>query len=261
MSEFTLSELAIVACAEVWRDEGEVLATGIGTIPRIAAGLARLTHNPALLMTDGEAYLIEEPLPLGPREEKAKFSGWMPYSRVFDAVWRGRRHALVTPTQVDRFGQGNISCIGDFKKPKVQMLGMRGFPGNSISHTNSMFIPGHNPRVFVAGEVDVVCSAGYNPARWPDGRVPASLDIRRIVTDLCVMDFGGPDHGIRVVSLHPGVTLDEVRAATGFELAVSADLRETPRPTEEQLAIIRRLDPHNLRAAAIKNNPPGIRAR
>jgi len=261
MSEFTLSELAIVACAEVWRDDGEVLATGIGTIPRIAAGLARLTHNPALLMTDGEAYLIEEPLPLGPREEKAKFSGWMPYSRVFDVVWRGRRHALVTPTQVDRFGQGNISCIGDFAKPKVQMLGMRGFPGNSVSHANSMFIPGHNPRVFVAGEVDVVCSAGYNPARWPNGKVPASHDIRRIITDLCVMDFGGPERSIRVVSLHPGVTLDEVRAATGFPLDVSANLGETPSPTEEQLAIICRLDPHNLRATAIKNNPPGIRAR
>jgi glutaconate CoA-transferase subunit B len=75
------------------------------------------------------------------------------------------------------------------------------------------------------------------------------------------MDFGGPERSIRVVSLHPGVSLDEVRAATGFELAVSANLGETPPPTEEQLAIIRRLDPHNLRATAIKNNPPGIRAR
>jgi glutaconate CoA-transferase subunit B len=259
MTDFTLSELAIVACAELWRHDGEVLATGIGTIPRIAAGLAKLTHNPALLMTDGEAYLIEQPLPLGPREDKPQFSGWMPYSRVFDVVWRGRRHAVVTPTQVDRYGQGNISCIGDFHKPKVQMLGLRGFPGNSINHANSMFIPNHNPRVFVPGEVDVVCSAGYNPARWPDGKVPASLDIRRIVTDLCVLDFGGPEHALRVVSLHPGVTFDEVQAATGFPLTAVSNIPETPRPTAEQLDIIRRLDPHNLRAAAIKNNPPGIR--
>ena len=257
----TLAELCIVACSEAWRGNGEVLATGIGTIPRIAAGLAKLTHSPELLMTDGEAYLVEEPVPLGARgDDKPAFAGWMPYSRVFDVVWRGNRHAMVTPTQVERFGQANISCIGDFRKPKVALLGMRGFPGNSICHANSMFIPAHGPRVFLEKEVDVVGSVGYNPARWPEGVKREFVDLRRIVTDLCVMDFGGPDHQVRVVSLHPGVTFDQVQAATGFPLAKAATIATTPEPTAEQLAIIRKLDPHDLRAAVIKNNPPVARA-
>jgi glutaconate CoA-transferase subunit B len=64
-----------------------------------------------------------------------------------------------------------------------------------------------------------------------------------------------------VRSLHPGVTFEEVQAATGFPLLKSASLKETDYPTEEQLAIIRRLDPHNIRAAMLKDNPPGIRVR
>jgi glutaconate CoA-transferase subunit B len=262
INDYTLAELMIAAASEAWRDNGEVLASGIGILPRIAAGLAKLTHTPALLMTDSEAFFVEEPVPLGPRGNyQPRFSGWMTYARVFEGVWCGRRHAMVGPTQIDRYGQANISCLGDYDKPKVQMLGVRGFPGNSISHINSMFVPGHSRRVFVEGEVDMVASVGYNPARWPDGRQPLHLDLRLIVTDLCVMDFGGPDHAIRVRSLHPGVTLEQVRAATGFPLLVDGDLPETPGPDAAQLEIIRRLDPHNLRATAIKDNPPACRAR
>ena len=63
------------------------------------------------------------------------------------------RHAMVTPVQVDRWGQGNLSALGpDFNKPKVQLLGVRGFPGNSVSHKNSMFLPNHSKRTFIEGE-------------------------------------------------------------------------------------------------------------
>lgn len=260
-NEATLAELLIVAASEAWRDNGEVLASGIGVIPRIAAGLAKLTHSPELLMTDSEAYLVEEPVPLGPRGDyMPKFSGWMPYFRVFDTVWRGKRHAMVTPTQIDRWGQGNISFLGgDFAKPKIQMLGVRGFPGNSINHINSMFIPAHGPRAFVENEVDMVGSVGYNPARWPEGVKRDYVDLRVIVTDLCVMDFGGPDNAIRVRSLNPGVSFEQVQAATGFPLLKADGLGETPLPSAAQLEVIRRLDPHNLRATVIKNNPPAVR--
>jgi glutaconate CoA-transferase subunit B len=85
------------------------------------------------------------------------------------------------------------------------------------------------------------------------------VDLRLIVTNLCVMDFGGPEHAIQVASLHPGVTFEEVQAATGFPLLKSPSIKTTEGPTDEQLAIIRRLDPHNIRATVIKDNPPGIR--
>jgi glutaconate CoA-transferase subunit B len=66
------------------------------------------------------------------------------------------------------------------------------------------------------------------------------------------MDFGGPNKQVRVISLHPGVTLEQVRENTGFELAVIDNLGTTAEPTAEQLAIIAKLDPHNLRASALK---------
>ncbi len=97
------------------------------------------------------------------------------------------------------------------------MLGVRGFPANSINHANSFFVPQHSTKVFVAGEVDMVASVGYNPARLEKGwSLEEVADIRFIFTNLCVMDFGGPDHQVRLVSLHPGVTVEQVQEATGF---------------------------------------------
>ena len=255
MSEanYTLAELVICAASETWRGDGEVLATGIGVIPRLAASLSMLTSNPTMMMTDSEAYMVSEPVPVGPRGDYVpKFETWMGFSRIFDNVWSGKRHALVGPTQIDRFGQANISCIGgSYDKPKVMMLGARGFPGNSISHKNSFFVPNHSKNVFVDGEVDMVSSIGYNPARLTKGRSLDDVKIVRIITNLCVMDFGGPNHQVRVLSLHPGGTLEQVRENTGFELAVVDNLGETPAPTTEQLAIIARLDPKGLRASAM----------
>ncbi|HEX9771862.1 MAG TPA: hypothetical protein VGA44_00230 [Steroidobacteraceae bacterium] len=259
---YTLAELCITAAAEAWRHDGEVLATGIGLVPRLAASLAKRTFNPALLMTDGECMLVAEPVPVGPRKNGyvPSFEGWMPYARTFDLLWGGKRHAMVGPVQVDRYGQTNISLVGEYARPKAAFLGVRGFPGNTINHANSMFVPNHSARVFVAGEVDMVGGVGYNPARWPDGRKPAGLDLRIIVTDLAVLDFQGPDHQIRVASLHPGVSFAQAQENTGFPLAHPTSIPVTRAPTAEQLDIVRTvLDPHDLRASVFKGNPPGVR--
>lgn len=254
-TQATLAELVIVACAQAFRNEGEIMATGIGSLPRLGAALAKKMWNPALQTTDGECYYGEEPVPPGGRAEVVE--GYANYDRVFSALWGGRRHAMVGPVQMDRFGQANISVIGSHDKPKVAMLGARGFPGNSIVHPNSFFFPNHNNRALVDGEVDFVCMAGYNPERYLDGKPPKGLDLRLIVTNLCVMDFGGPDHQIRVISLHPGVTFDEVQAATGFPLAKIADeIPETPMPTAEELKMIDELDPYGVRHKQFKDNPP-----
>ena len=263
MSDATLAELMIVAASEAWRDNGELLASGITTIPRLGASLAKLTHSPELLMTDSEAYLVSEPAPLGPRaaDYVPKFEGYMSFDRVFECVWGGKRHAMIGPTQIDRWGQTNLSAVGpDYAKPKSAVLGVRGLPGNSINHINSFFVPNHGPRVFVAGEVDMVSGVGYKPERWAPGMKRDYADIRIVVTDLCVMDFGGPDHAARVVSLHPGVSFEQVQAATGFPLLKADKLGETLLPTAEQLDIIRKLDPHNLRGMVLKGNPPAVKA-
>ena len=256
---YSLAELCICAAAEAFRDDGEYMVTSIGLVPRLAASLAKSTFEPGLMMTEGEAYLVSEPVPVGPRGDyKPKIEGLMTYERVFDIISKGLRHAMVTPVQLDRFGQMNISIVGDYDKPKTALLGCRGYPGNTISNANSMFIPNHDTRTFVAGEVDMVGGIGYNSERWPAGIKPPFLDLRRIVSNLCVMDFSGPDNAICVVSLHPGVTFEQVQESTGFELAKLDDLAMTPAPTEEQLAVLTTLDPHNLRATIFKGNPAGV---
>ncbi len=254
-SAYTLAELCISACAEAWRGDGEILASGIGLVPRLAAGLAKLTFSPDLLMTDSEAYLVTEPVPVGPRDGyQPRIESWLPFRHIFDVfVWSGRRHAMTSPSQIDRFGNINISCIGDWHKPKAQLLGVRGIPGNTINHPCSFFVPNHNTRSFVA-RVDMASGAGYDPERWPPGVKREYHELRRVVTNLAVLDFQGRNHAMRIRSVHPGVTPEHVQKQTGFELALAADLGETPTPTPEALRLIREvLDPHNLRAGVFKD--------
>jgi len=86
-TDCTLAELMIVACSEAWRGDGEILASGITTVPRLGASLAKLTHSPELLMTDSETFLVSEPVPLGPRGDYvAKFEGYMSFDRVFEFI-------------------------------------------------------------------------------------------------------------------------------------------------------------------------------
>ena len=261
-ANFSLAELMICAAAESFRNDGELLATGIGVLPRLATSLAMRSFNPDLMMTDSESWLLTEPNPISGREagQAQKQETWMGFSRIFDNVWSGRRHAMVGPTQVDRFGQSNISALGGtYQQPKVQMLGVRGYPGNSICHANSFMVPAHSTRVFVAGECDVVCSMGYNPARLPRGYQLSDIDLRQVITDLCVMDWQGPDRQLRVVSLHPGISIDQVVENTGFELYADENVPLTAPPSLEQLEIIAELDPAGLRNKQLKDNPPGDR--
>lgn len=252
-NDFSLVDRLICAAARAWQHDGEVLATGIGLVPRLAASLCMVSLNTDLMMTDSEAWLVSEPVPVGPRHGySVKRETWMGFSHIFDNVWGGKRHAMVGPMQIDRFGQANISMVGDdYRRPKAQMLGVRGFPGNSINHANSFFVPNHSRKVFVSGEVDMVASIGYNPERLPRGYTLDDIDIRQVITNLCVMDFGGPDHQLRVRSLHPGVSVADVQAATGFALHVPDTVPETAVPSAAELDALARLDPHNLRAAAL----------
>jgi hypothetical protein len=102
----------------------------------------------------------------------------------------------------------------------------------------------------------MVSGVGYDRARDAGPAARAFLDLRRVVTNLAVLDFGGPDHCMRLVSVHPGVTVDEVAAATGFELAVEGEVPLTRLPTEAELALIRGvIDPDGLAAREVPEVP------
>lgn len=119
----TRAEICAVACADAWRDSGEVLAHAVGVVPTIGARLARLTHNPDLVLSDGEAFLLAGPPPAGATaEDGGVIEGWIPFGRIFDIVASGRRHSMMGASQLDRYGNQNISLIGDWRRPKRQLI-------------------------------------------------------------------------------------------------------------------------------------------
>ncbi|WP_431920205.1 CoA-transferase subunit beta [Amycolatopsis tucumanensis] len=230
----TRAEIAVVAVAELFRGDGEIVASPMGYIPSLGAKLARLTFEPDLLLSDGEAYLIDV---------EGNVEGWQPFRKMLDTIVpHGRRHVVMGANQIDRFGNQNISAIGDHSRPAKQLLGVRGAPGNTANHRTSYWVPRHSPRVFVES-VDIVSGVGY------DNAAKAGLkyhDVHRVVTNLGVFDFATPDHSMRAVSLHPGVTPEEVAAASGFEIDLSG-AGVSREPTDAELRLIRELDPKDLR--------------
>jgi acyl CoA:acetate/3-ketoacid CoA transferase beta subunit len=241
----TRAEVCIVACAEAWRGDGEIAASPMGPIPTAGARLARATFEPDLLLSDGEARFVAGTWALGEPAPGA-VEGWIPYRSVFDLAWHGSRHVMMSPAQIDRYGNANISAIGDYARPARQLLGVRGAPGNTMNHATSYWVRRHQPRVFVP-RVDMVAGVGYDNASAAGRSACTFLDLRRVVTNLAVLDFGGPDHSMRLLSVHPGVSVDEVVASTGFRLAIDGDVPQTRQPTAAELALIRDvIDPAGL---------------
>ena len=244
---FTRAEVCCIAVAETFRGDGEILCNPIGTIPMIGGRVAKETFEPLLLMTDGEALLVENPMAVGVADAEKVVAGWNPYRTMFDWVWSGRRHVMMGATQIDRFGNQNIAMLGSLDRPKVQLLGFRGAPGNTINDKTSYWVPNHSPKTFVE-HVDVVSGIGYDRAAALGGDAARFHCLPRVVSNLGVFDFATPDHRMRLVSVHPGVSVDDVVAATGFELAIDGEVPETRAPTASELMLIREvIDPNSLR--------------
>ena len=252
-TEVTRAEVCAVAVAEAFRGDGERLANPIGTIPMIGGRLARESFEPHLVMTDGFAMFAANPMPPGAPESDAVVESWNPYPQMFSVLWNGRRHVMMGATQVDRFGNQNIACIGDWHRPRAQLLGFRGPPGNTINHTTSYWVPKHTQKVFVE-EVDVVTGVGYDRAAALGPVASRFHEIRRVISDLGVFDFDTPDHHMRLRSVHPGVTVDDVVSATGFELVIPDEVPESRLPTATELELIREvIDPKGLREKEVPN--------
>jgi acyl CoA:acetate/3-ketoacid CoA transferase beta subunit len=231
------ADVCAVEIAECFRGDGEIVANPIGTIPMIGGRLARASFEPDLVMTDGEAMLVAN-------HEASDYSAgklveaYNPYRSMFDVVWSGRRHVVMGASQIDPFGNQNFAAIGpDYRRPKVQLLGFRGAPGNTANHATSYWVPSHTRQVFV-DRVDVVTGVGYDRAAALPPSTRALHEIRRVVTNLCTLDFETPDRRMRLRSLHPGVDLDEVLDATGFDLVVPDDVPPSREPTNDELRLL-----------------------
>jgi acyl CoA:acetate/3-ketoacid CoA transferase beta subunit len=244
------ADVCVVAMAECFRGDGEILANPIGTIPMIGGRLARATFEPDLAMTDGEARLIANDEAFEWPEGKV-VEHFNPYRQMFGWVWNGRRHVVMGGSQIDQHGNQNFAAIGDYQRPKVQLLGYRGAPGNTINDTTSYWVPNHSPTVLVPA-VDTVCGVGYDRAAALGERAARFHEVRFVVTNLAVLDFDTPDHRMRIRSVHPGVSADEVQAATGFELVVPDDVPASRWPTPDELQLLGEvIDPDGRRNAEV----------
>ncbi len=252
MTDATLDEICVVNLADAFVGDGEILCNPIGNLPVIAGRLARATTEPDLVYTDTVSVLPAGDYPVGVPEAEKVVESWVPYRTIFDIVWSGKRHVVMGASQIDRYGNQNLAAIGDWRKPKAQLLGLRGAPGNLINHPTSYWIPNHTTRSFVE-KVDVVSGPGYDKMR--DVGAPGNRfhEIRRVVSNLGVFDFETADNSMRVRSVHPGVGLEDIVENTSFEMAVADDVSESRLPTDEELVLIREvLDPNDLRKAEFR---------
>ncbi|HEU4360984.1 MAG TPA: CoA-transferase [Mycobacterium sp.] len=244
----TRAEVCVTACAELFRDAGEIMVSPMTTVVSIGARLARLTFSPGILLTDGEAQLLADTPALG---AIGTVEGWMPFGRVFETLAWGRRHVVMGANQIDRYGNQNLSAFGPLQHPTRQMFGVRGAPGNTVNHATSYFVGNHSKRVF-CDAVDVVSGIGYDKV---DPANPAFrfVDVHRVVSNLGVFDFNGPDRTMRAVSLHPGVSAAEVAEATSFEVHGLSEADETRLPDDDELQLIRDvIDPKSLRDKEVR---------
>jgi acyl CoA:acetate/3-ketoacid CoA transferase beta subunit len=248
----TIDEICVAALADAFRGDGETLCNPIGAVPICGGRLARATFEPDMVMTDTVAALVANTIPIGVAHPDKVIEAYLPYRSMFDIVWSGRRHVVMGASQIDRWGNQNLAAIGDWRKPKAQLLGLRGAPGNAINHTVSYWIPNHAKQVFV-DKVDVVSAPGYDKMRELGPVASRYHEIRRVVSNLGVFDFATPDNSMRLVSRHPGVSVDDIVDATTFELVIDGDVAESRLPTDEELRLIREvIDPKGARKAEFK---------
>ena len=181
MSPASRAEVAVAACSDLFLGAGEILASPTGVIPTVGARLAASTHAPDLLLTDGEATILDEVTAID--EPAIGSAGSFPYRRLFDLILRGRRHVVMGAAQLDRHGSQNLSVIGDHAVPTRQLLGTRAAATNTINHTTSYWIARHSRRVLVE-EVDFVTGLGTDRAASLGPRSARFHRLHHVVTDL-----------------------------------------------------------------------------
>lgn len=250
MTDHTLEELLIARMAKEF--SGERIAVGATILSDISARLAKALYVPdAMLLTHSRAAADPILTPKGQNEEwsltpsAASFLGW---PEMFDMIAQGLLQIWIGTVQIDKHGNSNISVVGSWDKPAVQLVGARGVPDDLWGCERLCYhLRKHNRRAFV-DRVDFVCGLGYGPERdrlkldrgWPG----------TVVSDLGVFGWDEALGHMKIETLHPGVTFAEVQAKTGFAWPAKygESFPETAAPTEEELYWIReKLDPRGLR--------------
>jgi glutaconate CoA-transferase subunit B len=250
---YTASELLAVMSGRLLED-GQVVFAGVG-IPLLAATLAQRLHAPGLtiLFEGGTIGAFVEPgkLPPSTNEQRCTRRANMVLGSTDVLLLLQRGYVdvgFMGGAQIDQHGNLNSSFIGDPDHPITRLPGTGG--GNDIASLTQMIVAmRHEKRRFVA-DVDFVTSPGFlhgGTSRKDSGLLAGGM--YRVVTDLAIMGFDEASKRMQIIALHPGVTIDQVQANTGFELEVAAEVETTEPPPEQELAVLRHLDPDRLYTA------------
>ncbi|MDX1513487.1 MAG: CoA-transferase [Gammaproteobacteria bacterium] len=250
---YTASELLAVMSGRLLSD-GQVVFAGVG-IPLLAATLAQRLHGPGLtILFEGGtigAFVVPGELPPSTNEQRCtrKANMLLTSTDVLLLLQRGYVDVgFMGGAQIDQYGNLNSSFIGDPEQPKTRLPGTGG--GNDISSLAHMIVAmKHEKRRFVES-VDFVTSPGY--LRGGDSRAESGLPtggMFRVVTDLAVMGFDPDSRRMKILALHPGVSVDRVQENTGFELVADDNVPVTDPPGDHELAVLRELDPERLYTA------------
>lgn len=249
MNQYTLEELLISRMAKEYR--GNSMGVGATILSDLSARLAKALYVPDLFLTTGSRAVADCDV-----HAKALSDEWtlassgrmnLNWQEMFHLIAHGKLQIWIGTVQLDQYGASNISVIGPWEKPKAQLVGARGIPDDLWGCQRLCYhIRKHTPRTIVA-KVDFICGRGNDDGGGQSRPVPRARP-GIAVTDLGVFDFDGPNGSMRVVSLHPGITLQSVQEKTGFVVHCENEIQITPVPTTEELRIIREvIDPHGIR--------------
>ncbi len=251
MTAATPTEQMIVSASRALAGVRTVFV-GVG-MPNVACNLARLTVSPDLELVYESGVFGARParLPLSIGDPALVSGGTaaVAMADLFGLYLQGGHIevAFLGGAQVDRFGNLNTTVIGDYELPKVRLPGSGGAAEIATSARRVFIMMRLGKRSFVE-TLDFVTSPGHlsgRASRREAGILTAGPEL--VVTDLALFDFANPDREMQLTSLHPGVTLDQVREAVGWELRCAPAVGETPAPTEEELRLLRdELDPTGL---------------
>jgi glutaconate CoA-transferase subunit B len=241
----------MICCAARALDDGATVAVGTG-VPCAAAMLAQRTAAPNLVIffeAGGVAPQLPT-MPISVGDSRTFYRAVMATSMadVMETCQRGLMdYTFLGGAQIDAFGNLNSTMIGtDYAWPKVRLPGSGGACDLASFCRRTMVVTPHDPRRFVA-KLDFLTSPGYltGPGAREAVGLPPGTGPYRVITDLAVMGYDEPTRRMTVLTLHPGVQLDAVRKATGFELLTQDPVGVTAPPSELELRILREeVDPH-----------------
>ena len=260
MSDYTTAEMMAVAAARALTNQ-DVCFVGIGA-PSLACNLARLTHAPdiTLIYESGTIGARPDVLPLsiGDPElcETARTTVSVP--EIFQYWLQGGRISVgfLGGAQLDKFANINSSVIGGYDRPKVRLPGGGGAPEIASSCRQVYVVMAQTRRSFVE-KVDFITSFGHGDGGDHRQRLGIrTLGPTLVITDLCIMRPDAETKELTVVSLHAGVTREQLQANTGWALRFAESIAETPPPSQEELAVLRDLQARTARAHAGEAGTP-----